>query len=197
MAKQETSEEKDARRKKRKEWEALLNKAGEAALSAHEGNIRLAGDGMAAAVRADPRLREAVFELILDEACHERIRRILQIQNQSIWHHASDPTMRSRRLQRAMETANKIRLMDYSLMGGLPLALANRPQVLRNATFQGRQAARMAQTSLWLRAISERMVDDKQLVRDLFTEEELRDLQSRAISEIETTEDSNPQKTTV
>jgi hypothetical protein len=166
-------------------WHQLLDKAAASCLEKHPGHLHEAAEAMTEMVRGDPRLREAMLEVLVKEACHDRIRRRLQVANQSAWHQTDpfDPTSRGDRLKRAAKTSRYYRLMDYNLMGGVPLSLATRVQVENNAHFQDRQANRMAQTALWLGLIKDRMdpTKKKQVVRDVLTEEDLRELQRVAI----------------
>ena len=165
------------------EWHKLLDGAADECLTAHANDVQQAAILMKARVRSDPRLREAMLEILVGEACHDRVRRRLQIRNQALWHQKEevDFGQRGARLKRAAITSRKFKLLEYSLMGGIPLGTATRKQVLENANFQDRQARRMSQPSLWLALIADQMVDDKQIVRDIFNEDELRHLQTVAI----------------
>jgi hypothetical protein len=161
-------------------WHGLLDKAADEALERWDNNIHLASKTMQAAVRADPRLSKAVFEILVAEACTDRIRRRLQIKNNAIWHNKEpfDATMRGARLRSAAELSREYRLMEYSLRGGLMLGDATRKQVRENAEMQDKQARRMAQTALWLALIADRMHGKRgETVSSVLTELELRELQ--------------------
>lgn len=174
-----------AEKEKLHEWHQLLDGAADESLKLHRGNLKGAAQAMASKVRADPRLAQALLEVLVLEACADRVRRRLQILNQATWYQAEpfDPTMRGDRLKRAARTSRHYKLMEYTLRGGLPLGDATKEQVKQNFEFQDRQARRMFQTALWLGLIADQMSDDKhQIVRDVLSEEDLRELQTLAIS---------------
>lgn len=167
-------------------WQKLIDGAADDCLEQHARSVKLAKEAMVNRVRADPRLREAMLEVLVTEACADRIRKRLQIMNASLWHQSEpfDLTMQGKRLQTAAATSRFYRMMDYSLIGGLALGDATRVQVIANSKFHERQATRMFQTSVWLDSIASGMdaMKTKQKVSEVFSEERLRQLQQQAIN---------------
>lgn len=177
-------------KRQRREWDELLAKTADAALENHPDSIQRAGEEMAGMVRRDPRLRDAVLELIVDSYCHERCRKVQQAKNSALWREDARPTAGddpTGRLISALRTERK--LMEYALMGGKKLGDATREDVLRNARFQNRQSLRMAQTGLWLALIADQMADSRPraTVSESFSESELLHLKKLAISNTKAT----------
>lgn len=174
-------DDEEAARQQYEQWEAALTDKAEKCLRQHPDNVRRAGKLMAAEVRADPRLQQAALGMLLEQACQEWVRRQVQARNQRIWHADRDITQRSSRLRAAGLARMTLRMMDYALMNGQPLGDATKADLMRNATFQDRQARRMAQTALWLGMIAENLPDDTVKVRDVLTEQQLRNLQQQVL----------------
>ena len=173
----------------KKRWHELLNDAADMSIVQNPDSLKSASEDMVSRVREDERLKEAIFEILTPQACHDWVRRRLQERNAVAWHHAEqdhDPTQRGDRLRRATRAWIRVNLMQYTLMGGIPLALATRDALLRNSFFQERQGRRMMQTALWLRFIADELPKDNKeaKVQDYLTEKRLNDLQALAIERI-------------
>lgn len=172
---------------KKGQWQAMLDAVADDAVERHPGDLASAWKAMVSVVRGDPRLREAVFEVLVTEACHDRVRRRLQLKNQSRWHQTDFVDRapgRGERLRTAAKSSRHFRLMDYTLIGGTPLGEARKAEVLKNAKFHGKQGKRMLQTEVWLMMVAEHM-KDKDRVRDVLSEDDLRLFQQAAIGQDE------------
>jgi len=161
---------------------AALDAAADDALRLHPGNITAASRVMQTKVRTDPRLQRALLEILLVDACTDRVRRRLQLANQQAWHEGEvefDRTQRSQRLRRAAKVNREFQLMNYSLIGGKTIATATRADLRKNSEFQSRQGSRMLQTSRWFDLIADELADksDDTIVRDVLGETDLRELQ--------------------
>lgn len=170
----------------RTEWNEQLDDTAEEAIAACPGDLHAAAKEMERRVRRDPRLQEAMLEVLVAQACYNRVRKVLQERNSGIWHgHESvDKTMRGDRLRRATRVFAKFRLMEYNLRGGLPLGKATRLDLETNAYFQDRQAKRMFETGMWLKFVADELPNDdpRAIVEDYVSEQRLHDLQTQAIA---------------
>ena len=182
-------EAKARRRENVEKWTKLLAGKADQCMDQFPDSNRLAAETMAAEVRKDPRLQEAVLELIVESYCHEFVLQQRRQKNSAAWYDYDptqvDETQRGARLRSAIRVGRKIKLMEYTLLYGTPLKEATRKDLLANIRFQERQATRMQQTALWLRLILDDMPhDDSARVGNCYTEEQLRAYQQSAIKEV-------------
>lgn len=169
----------------------LIDQVADKVIDLYPGDLHAAAQHMETIIRADERLKAAIFDTLIRQACLGRVQLMIRQRNQARWREsasigkveASDPDAR---LRRAISHSYHSQLMKYQLKNGKPLALATRLDLDENIEMQNKQATRMMQTVSWLRLIRLRLQADEDIVRDVLSEEDLVALQGQAISSINT-----------
>lgn len=162
--------------------EAERDYVAEAALAALEAN---AGDQVKAAraleekVRKDSALRKHLLEPLITYACHQAVGIQIRQHRGRVWNGPrAVPKGAGDRAGRLEALAVEM-LSSFPLPGGLPLAEATREDLAAAADFYAKQATDMAHKGRWLQLIGQSVPDGKR-VRDVLTEDRLRELKKEA-----------------
>ena len=163
---------------------ALITEAARKAVKEAKGDQRLAVDILEAAVRKDQRLRDAILDPLLREACSTVVSREIRTERREVW----TPTAPTRTESLGRSGASRVvqlaagNLLMFPLPGGKKLAEATRAEIAEAAGFYDRQAGDMAHKARWLRLVAQ-SVPAAKTVGDVLTDKRLRELQEAARAE--------------
>lgn len=142
------------------------------------GDVQAATKHMAARIRADRALRDALTDPLIDVACYDAVSGVIRKERRVVW---MAPEVTSDTGARIIQLAsgNAASLMDFPLPGGKKLGDATRAEVSAAAEFYRRQAVDMSSKAVWLRFVAQ-SVPENQRVSEAMTSERLIELRDRA-----------------
>lgn len=160
----------------------LVAEAARRALDDAKGDAREATRMLVEAVRQSRRLRDALLDPLISNACYDAVRAQIHIDRRNAWRQPAEKLVPSRSgvtgSYRVVQLAAGTLLM-FPLPGGKKLGDATREDITAAASFYETQSADMAHKSRWLRLVSQHIEDGK-TVGDVMTDKRLRELQEEA-----------------
>ena len=153
-----------------------VGSAARTALEKHSGDSAKAMHELVAMVRKDQKLRMALLEPLIEYACGNAIRSVIQDNRDRVWNSASNAGKPSQREQ--MMSIAKANLMIFPLPGGKMLGDATRAEVIEAASFYAKQAKNMAHKARWLKLVHDEMPEDKK-VNEVFAEANLLEMMGK------------------
>lgn len=148
------------------------------ALRTAKGDVHKASTVLEKRVRKEPDLREALTEPLIASACFDAVRAVCRKQRRIVWSPPTSPASASAGQDRVVHLAAGT-LMMFPLPGGKRLGDATREDVAAAGQFYAAQSADMAHKARWLQLVAQSLPDKKK-VRDVLSDERLRDLQMEA-----------------
>lgn len=151
------------------------------ALQHTNGDVKAATAFLEDAVRKDFRLREALTEPLIAQACYDAIRKQSGAERRGVWKPPGEkivkgPTQNSARVVK-LAAGN---LLMFPLPGGQKLGEATRADITKAADFYEKQSADMAGKARWLRLVAQSLTGKKS-VSQVLSDERLRELQTEAL----------------
>lgn len=121
----------------------------------------------------DEMVYRGIMRPLYRTACYELLSRQVRGARAKLW--APPTRLVKAATDRAISSSAQL-LLNFPLPGGKPLSLAVKADVERAAKFYYQQSSDMTCKSRWLERIGKSMTGTK-MVKDVFTEEKLRELQ--------------------
>lgn len=157
-----------------------ITEAARAALTQANGDVQAATRLLEARVRRERKLRDALTDPLLAEACYSAVRLQCRATRRQIWTPSAAVAERTRRegAARVVQIATAA-LLAFPLPGGKKLGEATRAEIAEAASFYEAQSQDMGAKARWLRLVAQAVTGRKKAGTCL-TEERLRELQDEA-----------------
>ena len=163
----------------------LVAEAARRALDDAKGDAREATRMLVEAVRQSRRLRDALLDPLISNACYDAVRMQIHVDRRQAWRPPAEKLVPSRSgvtgSYRVVQLAAGTLLM-FPLPGGKKLGDATRSELAAAADFYANQSADMGHKSRWLRLVAQSVPEDK-TVSDVMTDARLRELQEASRAE--------------
>lgn len=169
----------------KKEERDAVSEAARDALSRANNDVQKAAKLLEEAVRSRPKLREAITDPLIVEACYDAVRAQTRVARKVIWNPPSPSLPRSTPKAAVLEQASRVihlasgTLLMFPLPGGKRLGDATRGEISEAAGFYERQGRDMADKARWLRLVAQ-SVTGKKTASEVLSDTRLRELQVEA-----------------
>jgi hypothetical protein len=154
--------------------------AATAALEGANGNVIDAAKALETRVRNERKLRDALTDPLIANACYDAVRSQCHVQRRKIWTPPAEKLVKSKveGAHRVVQLASGTLLM-FPLPGGKPLGQATREEITAAAERYGSQSKDMGEKARWLQLIAQSIPANKK-AGEVLTEKRLRELQKEA-----------------